>query len=157
MDEKEFARYIELYHGTVYRLAYSYLKNCADAEDVCSEAFFRLYKYTGSFETDENCKAWLMRVTVNMAKNQLKSVWYCKRSELDENIPTENIPDPELYEKVMKLPPKYRLVIHLYYFEGYSVKEISYIAKTPVSTVTTQLGRARKQLKTLIEKEMSAQ
>lgn len=157
MDEKELARYIELYHGTVYRLAYSYLKNCADAEDVCSEAFFRLYKYTGSFKTDENCKAWLMRVTVNMAKNQLKSVWYCKRSELDENIPTENIPDPELYEKVMKLPPKYRLVIHLYYFEGYSVKEISFITKTPVSTVTTQLGRARKQLKTLIEKEMSAQ
>ncbi len=157
MDEKELARYIELYHGTVYRLAYSYLKNSADAEDICSEAFFRLYKYAGSFEADKNCKAWLMRVTVNMAKNQLKSAWYSRRSELDESIPAENIPDPELYEKVMKLPPKYRLVIHLYYFEGYSVKEISFITKTPVSTVTTQLGRARKQLKNLIEKEMSAQ
>lgn len=155
MEENDLKRYITLYHGAIYRLAYSYLKNNADAEDICSEVFFRLYKYKGEFAADENCKAWLMRVAVNLAKNQLKSVWFARRTELDETIPAQAENDPELYEQVMKLPPKYRLVIHLYYFEGYSAKEIGQLTGTPVSTVTTHLARARKQLKDLIEKELS--
>lgn len=84
MEEKELARYIELYHGTIYRLAYSCLKNSADADDICSEVFFRLYRYKGSFEADENCKAWLIRVAVNLARNQLKSAWRTRRTELIE-------------------------------------------------------------------------
>ena len=153
MEEKELARYIELYHGTIYRLAYSCLKNRADADDICSEVFFRLYRYKGSFEADENCKAWLIRVAVNLARNQLKSAWRTRRTELDENIPEEVKHDSDLYGQVMQLPPKYRLVIHLYYYEGYSGKEIARITGTPVSTVTTQLARARKQLKEAILKE----
>ncbi len=153
LNEQDLERYIRLYHGTIYRLGLSFLKNSADSEDLCSEVFFRLYKYNGIFEADENCKAWLIRVAANLAKSQLKSVWHSRRSELDENIPKEEIPDYGLYEAVMKLPQKYSIVIHLYYFEGYSAKEIAEIIKVPVSTVTTRLTRGRRQLKTLIEKE----
>lgn len=153
MNEDNLKKYIALFHGTIYRLAFSYLKNYTDAEDVCQEAFIKLYNYKGEFERDENCKAWLIRVAVNISKNMLKSSWLLKRTELDENIPAETEEEYELMEKIMKLPEKYRLVIHLYYFEGYSAKEISEITGTPVSTVTTQLSRAREQLKKVILKE----
>lgn len=153
MTEEALEKYIGLYHGTVFRLAYSYLKNRADAEDICEEAFIRLYSYNGAFEADENCKAWLMRVTVNLSKNMLKSCWLSRRAEFDEDIPAQAQEDAGISEAVKKLAPKYRLVIHLYYYEGCSAKEISEITGTPVSTVTTRLSRARERLKAIIEKE----
>ena len=153
MTEEKLKKYIDLYHGALFRLAYSYLKNSADAEDICEEVFIKLYSYNGAFETDENCRAWLFRVAVNLSKNMLKSCWFSKRTELDENIPAKAETDFELWELIKALPPKYRLVIHLYYYEGYSAKEISKITETPVSTVTSQLSRAREKLKGIIEKE----
>ena len=153
LTEEMLKKYISLYHGAVFRLAYSYLKNRADAEDVCEEAFIKLYLYDGSFETDENCRAWLMKVTVNLSKNMLKSCWFSRREELDESTPAQVCEDYGLAQPMKKLPPKYRLVIHLYYYEGYTAKEISEITGTPVSTVTTQMSRARAQLKKIIEKE----
>ena len=71
MTEKELAEYISRFHGTVFRLAYSYLKNREDSEDVCQEAFLRLYRSQQSFAAEENVKAWLLRVTVNLSKNLL--------------------------------------------------------------------------------------
>ncbi|MBQ4165494.1 MAG: sigma-70 family RNA polymerase sigma factor, partial [Oscillospiraceae bacterium] len=87
MNGEMLERYIGLYHNTVYRLAYSYVKNSADAEDITQEAFLRLYKFHGEFLADENCKAWLLRVTVNLSKNLLRSCWLTKRGELSEDIP----------------------------------------------------------------------
>ena len=153
MTEEKIEKYIRLYHGAVFRLAYSYLKNRADAEDVCEEAFIKLYLCNKSFETDENCKAWLMRVVINLSKNILKSCWISKRSELDENVCKPLCEDYGISDMLIKLSPKYRLVIHLHYYEGYSAKEISEITGTPASTVTTQLSRAREQLRKLMEKE----
>lgn len=153
MTEEMLEKYISLYHGAVFRLAYSCLKNRADAEDVCEEAFIRLYLHDGTFEADENCRAWLMRVAVNLSRNMLKSCWFSRRTELDENIPAKAHEDYELSRLLKRLNPKYRLVIHLYYYEGYSAKEISEITGTPVSTVTTRLSRAREQLKKILEKE----
>ncbi len=153
MTEELLKKYISLYHGAVFRLAYSYLKNRADAEDICEETFIKLYLYDGVFEADENCKAWLMKVTVNLSKNMLKSCWLSRRTELDECIPVQAHEDYGLAEQLKKLPPKYRLVIHLHYYEGYTAKEISEITGTPVSTITTQLSRAREQLRKIIEKE----
>lgn len=153
MTEEKIEKYIRLYHGAVFRLAYSYLKNRADAEDVCEEAFIKLYLYSGTFETDENCKAWLMRVAVNLSKNLLKSCWFSRRSELDESISASENFDCGISETLKSLPPKYRLVIHLHYYEGYTAREISEITGTPVSTVTTHLSRAREQLRKLLEKE----
>lgn len=153
MTEEKLERYISLYHGAVFRLAFSYLKNRADAEDICEEAFIKLYLYNGTFETDQNCKAWLMKVTVNLSKNMLKSCWFSRRTELDESIPSETYKHCGISEALKTLSPKHRLIIHLYYYEGYRAKEISEITGVPVSTVTTQLSRARKQLKKILEKE----
>lgn len=153
LTEEKLRKYIGLYHGAVFRLAYSYLKNRADAEDVCEEAFIKLYLYSGNFETDENCRAWLMKVTVNLSKNILKSCWFSRRTELDENLPAQHNEDYFLCEQLKKLPLKYRVVIHLHYYEGYTAREISEITGTAVSTVTTRLSRARTQLRKLIEKE----
>ncbi len=153
MDNISLERYITLYHGTVYRLALSYVKNCADAEDITQEAFLRLYKYDGSFTADENCKAWLIRVTVNLSKNLLKSCWFTRRAELDENIPCNSAEDKGVFDCVMKLPPKYRVVMHLYYYEGYSVKEIAGMLGATETSITTRLARGRQKLKDMLLKE----
>lgn len=155
MDAKQLEAYITLYHTAVYRLAYSYVKNSADAEDICQEAFLKLYKTSEVFENDENCRAWLMKVTVNLSKNLLKSAWFARRGDTDEIMLCENPQNSGLLEQIMQLAPKYRIVIHLYYFEGYSVKEIAAIIGTSVSAVTTRLARGREQLKKILLKEES--
>lgn len=150
--------YIGLFHKAVYKLALSIVHNEAEAEDICQNAFCKLLNYDGEFETPENCKAWLFRVTVNLSKNLLKSTRFSRTAqlgELDENIPamndfTEN--ETVLWETVAKLAPKYRAAIHLYYYEGYSVKEIAEMTGDSVSAITTRLARAREKLKTLLVK-----
>lgn len=148
LSNNELEQYIRLYHGTVYRLALGYVKNTAEAEDICQEAFIKLLDYSGSFASPENCKAWLIRVTVNLSKNFLKSSRFRRGEELCDNIRAD-IPEEytELYDAVTALPVKYRSIIHLYYYEGYSVKEIADILKISATTVTTRLSRARDRLK----------
>ena len=90
MNESRLGYYIEKYHGTVFRVAYSYVKNREDAEDIVQEAFLRLYNSESRFNADENVKAWLIRVSVNLAKDTLKSSWLKGRTELDRDIPYEN-------------------------------------------------------------------
>ena len=153
MDGEQLTGYIGAYHAAVYRVAYSYLKNRADAEDVCQETFLRLYRFSGEFPTDDSCKAWLFRVAVNLSKNLLRSGWRTKRAELTEDIPCESEEDLGLLESVMSLPPKYRVTIHLYYYEGYSVKEIADITGAAASSVTTRLMRGRERLKEMLLKE----
>ena len=151
MSNEELNEYIKMFHGTVYRLAFSYVRNCAEAEDICQDAFVRLMGYKG--EAPENCKAWLIRVTINLSKNLLKSGRFTRCTELDGNIPMLDAEQRELMEAVMSLPPKYRSVIHLYYYEGYSVKETADILGVSVSSVTTRLARARERLKVLLLRE----
>lgn len=153
-DEEELTRYIGLYHEHVYRLALSFVRNTAEAEDICQETFIRLLDYTGSFDAPENCKAWLMRVAANLSKNYLKSSRFTRNTELDDNIREEVASDyGDLYDAVMALPIKYRSIIHLYYFEGYSVKEITRILKITETTATTRLKRARDKLRYLLSGE----
>ena len=106
-----------------------------------------------SFDSPENCKAWLIRVTINLSKNFLRSKRSIQLEELDENIPALDKEQSELLEIVMSLPPKYRAVIHLYYYEGYSVKEIADIIGASVTSVTTRLSRARERLKDMLSRE----
>lgn len=137
----------------VFRLAYSYLKNREDAEDVSQEAFVKLYKSDEFFKTDDNVKAWLIRVTINLSKNLLKTFWRKGRVELEKDIPYENKREGQLLEYIAKLKPKYSIIIHLFYYEGYSIKEISEICKISSVAVRTRLNRARNQLKDMLLKE----
>ena len=116
MTEKELAEYINKFHGTVFRLSYSYVKNREDAEDVCQEAFLKLYRSEQLFAADENVKAWLLRVAVNLSKNLLKSSWFARRAELSDDIPAENPREQALLSSIKALPPKYGGILHLFYY-----------------------------------------
>lgn len=153
MTNDELTEYIRAFHGTLYRLALGYARNVEDAEDICQNAFMKLLDYRGAFEAPENCKAWLIRVTINLSKNLLRSRRSLQITELDDELPALEPHEHELLETVMSLPPKYRAVIHLYYYEGYSVKEIADIVGSSVSTVTTRLSRARERLKEMLLRE----
>lgn len=150
MTNDELTEYVRMFHGTLYRLALGYVRNSENAEDICQNAFVKLLGYRGEFESPENCKAWLIRVTINLSKNHLRSKRSVQPEELSESFPALEKEEYELLETVMSLPPKYRAVIHLYYYEGYSVNEIADIIGSTASTVTTRLARARKRLKDML-------
>ena len=153
MNEDKVRYYIEKYHSTVFRVAYSYVKKQEDAEDIVQETFLKLYSSEITFNTDENAKAWLIRVSINLAKDMLKSSWFKGKTELDRDIPYENKDEGIIFDCIHKLKPEYCSVILLYYYEGYSAKEIAQILKVSHSLITTRLSRARKQLKTMLLKE----
>ncbi len=156
MTEAELEECIGKYHGTVYRLALSYVRNSAEAEDICQSAFIKLWEQSSRGDAPENPKAWLVTVTINLSKNLLRSIRFTRCTELEENIPSVSVltdDETELFQAVTKLPPKYRTVIHLYYYEEYSVKEIAEITGASETVVTTRLYRAREKLKKTLLKE----
>lgn len=155
MQPEELEQAIRNYHSMLYRLAYSYVSNAADAEDLCQEAFLRLYRADEVFAGDENCKAWLIRVTINLSKNLLRSSWRTRHIALEDctNVPAAQLPDDSLLTALSTLPPKYRSVLYLHYYEGYSAKEIAQMLQKSTSAVTTQLARGRAKLKAILEQE----
>lgn len=154
MTDQNTEKYVRLYHTMLYRVAFSYLRSRADAEDVCQDTFVRLMNFPGEFPTDEDCKRWLIRVAVNLSKNLLK---YRRthgepQDPLDAaDIPAEQTSESELLPLIKTLPPEYGAVIHLFYYEGYSVKEISKILRISQTAVTSRLARGRQKLKILLE------
>ena len=153
MGERELERYIELFRGTVYRLAFSWLRNREDAEDISQEAFLKLYISKEIFASDENVKAWLIRVTANLCKNLLKTSWRKNRSE---SFTEEASPPPDkarIDEYIARLKPEYSSVLYLFYYEGYSVKEIAEICRLTSVAVRTRLSRGRDKLKEMLLKE----
>lgn len=153
MDERELARYIKLFHRTVYRAALGYLHNAAEAEDATQETFVKLFEHNPHFTSDEHCKAWLLRVVINHSKNVLSSFRYARTEELDEAIPVEDLAERDLADALEALPTKYRAVIHLHYFEGYSAKEIAEILNISTTAVTTRLARGREKLRHLMTQD----
>lgn len=153
MIDSELCRYIKLYHQTVYRAAFGYLHNAEEAEDAVQETFVKLFNTNKQFTSDEHCKAWLLRVVINHSKNLLRSFRYSHTEELDETIPAEDLAERDLADALSALPPKYRAVIHLHYFEGYSSSEIAKILGISATAVTTRLARAREKLKNLMTSE----
>ena len=150
---------IEQYRTMVFRIAYGYVKNMHDADDITQDVFLKLCKNKKHFNDEENKKAWLIRVAVNSSKTLLTSVWRTRKTNIDD-IPelvsemSDFTQDKlDLYEYVENLKPKYRTIIYLYYYEEYTVKEIAGILKISQTAVTTQLNRARGQLKEILLEE----
>lgn len=143
---------------TVYRLAYSLVRTRADADDIYQEVFLRYVRKAPVFNSAEYEKAWFMRVTINCCKNLWKSPWMQRRSALEKEASYEEVCETEeedqfLIDTVKQLPEKYRVVIHLFYYEELSVEEIGKITKSKASTVRTRLTRARRQLKSLLKEK----
>lgn len=150
MTDQRFREAVELYGDMVFRLAYSYLKNRADAEDVMQETLLKIYVEPRGFESPDHEKHWLLRVAANECKKLLRSPWRRRMDFLDEAAEAAAFDQPaqsELFQQVMSLPPKYRAAVYLHYYEGYSVKETGELLGAKVSTVQTWLMRARGQLK----------
>lgn len=145
MKKIQIAKLYDIYAQDVFRLALSYLYNTQDAEDICHSVFLKLVeKDVTLFPGHE--KAWLLKCTANACKDQLRSFWKQKREQLDENMVFTDSKDRELWAVVGSLPPKYRAVVHLYYYEGYSQEEIANILGITRTAVQTRMQRAREQL-----------
>ena len=146
-------RIIEKYFDTVYRLAFSQTQDKHKADDVLQEVFLRYIKTDKVFESEEHIKAWLIRVTVNCCKSIYLSSWFKKTVPLTEehNLIFEIPEQSDVYSAVAKLPQKYKAVIHLFYYEDLSVKQIAEYLKIKESTVKSQLHRGREMLKSMLK------
>lgn len=137
----------------LYRMALSIMKNKTDAEDMVQETFLKYIEKNVQFDNEEHEDAWMMRVLINKCKSRLRTVWFKRTETLLDVYPAKVMEEKLLMEEIMALSEKYRTVIHLYYFEGYSTKEISYIIKKKESTVRSILSRGRARLKILLEED----
>ena len=151
MSEAEFDAALAQYGDTVYRLAFAYTRNRADADDVFQEVFLRYFRRAPAFETEEHRKAWLLRVTINRAKSCLSRRVLHGPPQAGGAVPFSAPASMELHEALSKLAPKYRTVIHLFYYEGYSTAQIAQILDQKESTVRSRLKRGREKLKPLLE------
>lgn len=148
-DTNEYIREVlDRYSDMLIRIAYNNLKNQSDAEDIAQEAFLKLIKLRPGFESNEHEKAWLIRVTINLCKNHLKTAWFRKTVAINDNIYSFSKEENEILEVVMELPVKFRNVIYLHYYEDYSIKQIADILEKNENTICSWLFRARKVLKT---------
>lgn len=143
----------DAYGAAVYRLAMVFLRQHADAEDMTQEVFYRLFDRSPAFTDEEHKKRWLLQVTANLCRDQLRSFWRRQVTELEDTLPAAPPQELEALSAVLGLPEKYRLPIHLHYYEGYSVAEIGEILKLGQSAVKMRLKRGRDLLK--IELEVS--
>ena len=137
------------YKDDVYRLALSYTRNPQEAEDVCQTAFLKLMEQEHITPGKE--KPWLMQTAANACRNLLRSSWWKGTTALDETLAAEERGLDHVQRSVMSLPPKYRVVVYLHYYEQYTTAEIAELLHISRSAVTTRLDRARKQLKPLLE------
>jgi RNA polymerase sigma-70 factor (ECF subfamily) len=144
---------IKTYSNMVYRLAFSQTRNKSDADDIYQEVFFRYLRKKPQFETEEHRKAWLIRVAINCCKKMWLSSWVKKTVPMDETIVFETEEETNLHYELLKLPMKYRVVIHLFYYEDLSVEEISRTLNQKPSTTRAQLTRARHKLKEIIKED----
>ena len=135
----------------VYRLAMVYLGCHADAEDVVQEAFLRLLCKAPEFTSAEHEKRWLLRVTVNLCRDCLKGFWRKRAVTLEADCPMREPESFDVADAVVRLPEKYKAPIHLHYYEGYSVAEISDILGLSQSAVKMRMKRGRDMLKLEME------
>lgn len=137
------------YKDDVYRLALSCTRSPQEAEDICQTVFLKLMEHPRITPGKE--KAWLMQVTVNQCRSLLRSHWWSRTESIPDTIPAKTDESDGVREAVMALPPKFRVVIYLYYYEQYSVSEIAGLLRISTSNVSTRLFRAREMLKTKLE------
>lgn len=153
---QEVQELVALYQDSLFAVAFNLCKNAQDAEDVVQDTFIRYYTLKKEFDSKEHIRAWLIRVAINRAKNVSRTFWRRNRISLQDYMETltfETEESENLFETVMKLPEKYRIVIHLFYYEDYSVSEIAGILSLSESNVKVRLSRGRTLLRDALKEE----
>ena len=150
--DEDFGKFYERHREYVYRLCLTYMKTRADAEDCTEDVFVRVLTRKPAFSDDIHARKWLTVTACNHCKNKLK------RRKLIETVPLYDVPEPaeeetgnDVLSAVMSLPPRYKDVIWMYYYEGYSTDEIASLLHRPASTVRNRLKDAREMLRKHLE------
>lgn len=149
-SETTIEQLVAAYSSIVFRTAFTYCKQTSDAEDLTQEVFLALIQKKPKFESEEHLKAWLLRVCINKAKNHIKRDWFRRKEVEPEDLTYLPVEQMEMVQAMLKLDVNYRVVLHLYYYLGYSIKEIAKILKMRPATVGTRLKRGRDNLKTIL-------
>ena len=146
---------VRTYADMVYKIAVRYTANLTDADDVFSETFLAYFRKERQFNSEEHRKAWLIRVAINCAKDQMRERQQCCELEADPGSVEQGFTKTEeaadLRSALEQLKPEYREVICLFYLQDLSVKMIAEVLGRNESTVKTQLARAREKLKVFLE------
>lgn len=143
---------LDIYGNAILRLAYSYLHNMSDAEDILQDTLIKYMQSSPAFLTESHKKAWLLHVAANLSKNKIDYNKIRETDELEETLVAEEREDLSfVWEAVKALPEKYREVLHLYYQEGYPTKEISKILNRNESSIRSDLKRGREALKQVLK------
>ena len=156
-NKEQFVQQVQQYMDMIFRLAFSWLKSQADADDVTQIVLLRLYESDKEFDSEDQLKHWLIRVTLNECRKHWRSHW-SRTEDYTDYVNTLVFEQPQyndLFDAVMALDTKYRVVIYLYYYEGYSIEEIAGLLNQPSGTVGTRLKRAREKLKKVLSEEES--
>ena len=144
MEEKDFINIYNLYNKDIYRLSYSYTHNIKDAEDITQKVFIKYYKNLNKLK-EEHIKQWLIKTTINECKDLFKNIWNKKVIKTDQEIIIKSTNNKEYL--LENLPHKYRIIMHLFYYYGYTTKEISELTNIKESTIKQRLRRGRLLLK----------
>lgn len=155
MENKEIKQLIDLYGNSILRLAYSYLKNYDDAEDILQQTLINYVRSMPSFTEEKQKKSWLLTTAGNLSKNFIRDNKLNYRDELDEKMIANKQKEDLSYvwQAVKSLPVKYREVIHLFYYEQYSTAEIARILKCSEAAVRTNLKWGREKLRVILTQE----
>lgn len=136
-----------LYSEMVYRIAISMVKSKFNADDIYQDVFYKYFKKPRVFNSEEHRKYWIIKTTINTCKKYWSSNWLKKIVPLDDNFLYQQKEEQLLQDEINKLPLKYRIVIHLFYFEDMSINEISKSLNISDGTIRMQLTRGRRLLK----------
>ena len=150
-NEKFIIDTINKYSDTVFRVAFQYTKNRADAEDILQEVFLKLLKTPPSLTGDDRLKAWLIRVTINKSKDWFRANKRRRAHAVTYTPPAQPIRHDEVFEALAQLSERNRNVLYLHYYEGYTAREISRIIGGSERAITKRIGRAREKLKDFLE------
>lgn len=146
-NENEIISVITEYADMVYRIALTRTGTIENAEDIFQEVFLKYSEKMPKFESEEHRKAWLIKVTINLTKNFHNSSWNKRVIKLDEDLIFKKEEENSVFSAVCELPPNYKTVIYLMYYEGYKVKEIANLMNSKEGTIKTWVFRAREMLK----------
>lgn len=149
--DSELEETMDRYETMVFRLAYSYTRSRSDAQDICQEVFLRYFCSRPIFASEEHRRAWLLRVTVNRCKSHLSSWWVRRTVPLDDRIPMPEQEYLELDLALEQLNRQDRLVLHLFYYEDCTTRQMAKILHCTEGAVRTRLTRARQRLGDLLK------